>query len=364
MTMTLVDSPLLRMVQTTPTEYWNDSCAVDELAYAVERGATGGTSNPPIVLEVFRKEKTTWVPRVRELAAANPTWSEVELTWAIIEEMVVRGAGILAPVFQREGGRKGRLSVQVNPANFTDPARMVEQAVHLAGLAPNIQVKMPATAAGLVAIEEATARGVNINGTVSFTVPQALAIAEAVERGLDRRAQAGLDTASMTPICTIMIGRLDDWVKVLVERDDIALEPGAANWAGIAAFKRAYAIFRERGYRSRLLTAAYRHRLHWTEFVGGDVSLTLPHAWQVRFNKSGIEPVRRIDEPVDPAIIDELLARVPDFRRAYEPDGLAPEEFVGFGATARTLRGFIAAYHDLTATIRDVVLPNPDVRLG
>ena len=112
-------------------------------------------------------------------------------------------------------------------------------------------------------------------------------------------------------------------------------------------FKRAYGIYRERGYRTRLLAAAYRHRLHWTELVGGDIVMTMTHAWQARFNESGIDPVPRIDEPVDPAIIDELCARVPDFRRAYEPDGLAPAEFEGFGATARTLRSFIAGYHDL-----------------
>jgi transaldolase len=360
--MTTLDSPLLRMVQTTPTDYWNDSCAVEELAYAVERGATGATSNPSIVLEVMKKEKAHWVPRVRELAAANPAWTEVELTWAIIEEMAVRGAGILAPVFAREGGRKGRLSVQTNPANYPDAGRMTEQALRLAALAPNIQVKFPATAAGIVAIEEATARGVNINATVSFSVAQALAAAEAVERGLARRAAAGADVASMTPIVTIMIGRLDDWMKVLVERDDIALHPDAPNWAGIAAFKRAYGIFRERGYRSRMLVAAYRHRLHWTELVGGDIIHTFPHAWQVRFNASGIAPVPRMDEPVDPALLEDLLGRVPDFRRAYEPDGMTPAEFASYGASARTLRGFIKAYHDLTGAIRDIVLPDPDLR--
>ena len=293
MVMTALDSPLLRMTRETPTQYWNDSCAVDELAYAVERGATGATSNPSIVLDVMKKEKARWAPRTHELAAANPSWSEVELTWAIIEEMAVAGAAVLQPVFERAGGRNGRLSVQTNPANHRDPVRMVEQAVRFAGLAPNIQVKFPATAAGIAAMEEATFRGVNINATVSFTVPQALAAAEAVERGLERRAAAGGDVSSMTPIVTIMVGRLDDWMKVLVERDDIALHPDAASWAGIAAFKRAYGIFRERGYRSRMLVAAYRHRLHWTEFVGGDVSLTLPHPWQVRFNGSGIAPASR-----------------------------------------------------------------------
>ena len=362
MTMTPLDSPLLQMTRATPTQYWNDSCAVDELAYAVERGATGATSNPSIVLDVMKKEKAHWVPRVHELAAANPAWSEVELTWAIVEEMATRGAGILQPVFDRAGGRHGRLSVQTNPANHRDPARMVEQARRFAGLAPNMQVKFPATAAGIAAIEEATFHGVNINGTVSFTVPQAIAIAEAVERGLDRRAAGGHDVTSMTPIATIMIGRLDDWMKVLVERDGLAVHPDAPNWAGVAAFKRAYGLFRERGYRSRLLVAAYRHRLHWTELVGGDVSMTIPYPWQVRFNASGIVARPRMDEPVDPALVSELYERIPDFRRAYEPDGMTPDEFEAFGASARTLRTFVKSYHDLMGAIRDLVLPDPDIR--
>jgi len=316
------------------------------------------------VLDVMKKEKAHWVPRVRAMADANPTWTEVELTWAIIEEMAVRGAAVLQPVFDGTGGQKGRLSLQTNPANHRDPVRMVEQGVRFAGLAPNIQVKYPVTAAGLIAIEEATSRGVNINGTVSFTVPQALAVAEAVERGLDRYAAAGGDVAAMTPISTIMVGRLDDWMKVVVERDGLAVHPDAPNWAGIAAFKRAYGMFRERGYRSRLLAAAYRHRLHWTEFVGGEVSLTMPYPWQVRFNASGISPEPRMDVPVDPAMIDDLLERIPDFRRAYEPDGMTPDEFESFGASARTLRAFIKSYHDLQGAIRDIVLPDPDVRAG
>lgn len=358
----LIHCPMLATVSGRPTDYWNDSCAVEELEYAVARGATGATSNPSIVLEVLHKERAHWVERILQLLASAPTWTEVELTWAVVEEMAVRGAAVLEPVFVREGGRKGRLSIQTNPATYRDPGRMVEQGRHFSTLAPNIQVKFPATSAGIVAIEEATARGVAINATVSFTVAQAIAVAEAVERGLARMAAGGGDAASMTPVVTMMIGRLDDWMRVLVERDSIAIHPDALDWAGIAAFKRAYAIFRERGYRTRLLAAAYRHRLHWTELVGGDVILTMPHAWQVRFNESGIEPTDRMEVPVEPWIIDELDQRIPDFRRAYEPDGLSVAEFDGYGATVRTLRGFIKSYHDLMGAIRDISLPDPDIR--
>ena len=362
MTMTMVDSPLLRMVQSTPTDYWNDSCAIDELAYAIERGAVGATSNPSIVLEVLGKERAHWEPRILALASEQPSWTEVELTWAIVEEMAIRACRSLAPVFEREAGRAGRLSIQTNPANYPNAERMVDQGLRFASLAPNAQVKFPATSAGIGAIEEATYRGININATVCFSVPQSIAVAEAVERGLRRRETAGKDVSSLHPVCTMMIGRLDDWLRVLADRDDIAIDPTALNWAGIAAFKRTYGIYRERGYRTRLLAAAYRHRLHWTELVGGDIILTMTHQWQLRFNASGIEPRPRIDVPVDPAIVRELTDRIPDFGRAYEPEGMSPAEFDTFGATVRTLRGFVKSYHDLQAAIRDIVLPDPEVR--
>ena len=54
------------------------------------------------------------------------------------------------------------------------------------------------------------------------------------------------------------------------------------------------------------------------------------------------------------------MAKLPDFRRAYEPDGLSVEEFDGYGATVRTLRSFISSYHDLVAVVRDFMLPSPD----
>jgi transaldolase len=355
------DTPLARMTRTTPTEYWNDSCAIAELEYAIANGAVGATSNPTIVLEVLKKEWATWQPRLLEIRSEHPDWSGDEITWELIEEMAAAGARLLEPIFVREGGRKGRLSIQTNPTWFASSRKMLAQGVRFDGLAPNMQVKFPATRGGLEALEEATERGVSINATVSFTLPQALAVAEAVERGLRRREAAGHDVASMSPVCTLMMGRLDDWMKAMCERDDLLVDPGALNWAGIAVIKKAAPIFRARGYRTRLLAAAYRHRLHWSELIGGDITLTMTSQWQKRFNASSIEVQPRFDEPVDPEILDELSG-VPDFRRAFDEDGLAVEEFDTYGATVRTLRAFVGSYDELLRTVDDILLPNPDVR--
>ena len=335
--------PLQRTVTEFPTQYWNDSCNEAELSYAIENGAVGATTNPTIVGTVMQQEYEQWAPRVREIAAEHPTWTDQQVTWQIIEEMAIRGWKMLEPIWHESHGQKGRLSIQIDPTLNRSPARMLEQARHFDTLAPNVQIKFPATAAGVEAIEQATYEGININATVSFTVPQALAVGEAVDRALKRREADGHDTSWMSPVCTIMIGRTDDWVKASAKRDGITLDPDVADWAGIAAFKRAAAIFQERGYRARLLAAAYRHHRHWSELIGGDISMTIPFAWQKLFNASTIEVRDRWSDPVPERAVAQLQALSPEFVKAYEPDGLTITEFDSYGGTMRTLRAFIAS---------------------
>ena len=355
----LLTCPLQRTAADYGTDFWNDSCSMAELSDAISYGATGATTNPTIVGEVLQKEFGIWKARILELIAAMPSASQEDIAWTVIEEMATNAARLLLPVFERENGKKGRLSIQTNPANYRSCDRMIEQAIHFHTLAPNIQVKLPATRAGILAVEEATYRGININATVSFTVPQAIAVAEAVERGLKRRSAEGGDTDSLHPVCTIMAGRLDDWLKVVADKENIIVDPQCLEWAGVAVTKKAYGLYQERGYKTRLLVAAYRNHMHWSEFIGGDIMMTIPHKWQQRFNHSDVAVIPRMDIPVRPEILQTLSDHFVDFRRAYDADGMSPEEFDSFGATVRTLRAFIQSYVDLTSRIRDVMLPNP-----
>jgi transaldolase len=358
----LADSPLGRTISTTSTDIWNDSCAIDELEYAISFGAVGATANPTIVTDVWKTEPAYWRERVRTLARERPTATEIDLAWVVVEEMSTRGAKLLEPAFAAHGGRQGRLSMQTDPTLHRSPDRMVAQGLSFVALAPNIIVKFPATAAGIAAIEEATYRSVSVNTTVCFSVAQALAAGDAIEKGLRRREAEGLDVGSMGPVVTVMMGRIEDWLRVQVERDGIVADPAALPWSGVAVFKRAYGIFRERGYRARLLGAAIRHHLHWSELIGGDVVITMPSSWQKRFNASDVEVTPRMDDPVDPAIVAELTAHFPDFIRAYEPDSLSTDAFDAYPPTARTLRAFIASYHELLHAVTDAMIPNPDVR--
>jgi transaldolase len=354
-------SPLHEMTQTTPTCLWNDSASIQELTYSIEHGAVGATCNPVIVLGILKKEMDFWKPRIRALIAEHPTASEEEIAWQLVREISIKGAALLKPIFDKQAGKNGRLSIQTDPRLFRDSKAIIEQAIDFSRLAPNMIVKIPATSAGIPAMEEATYHGISINATVCFTLPQCVAVAEAVERGLQRREREGKEVANMGPVCTIMVGRLDDWLKVLIEKDNIAIDPGYLEWAGVAVFKKTHGLFRERGYRIRLLSAAFRNHMHWSEFIGGDVVISPPYSWQRRFNASDITVRPRIKEPVDPAIVQELSKRFLDFRRAYNEDGLMIQDFDTFAPTRRTLRQFVSACHDLDAVVRDFMIPNPDV---
>ena len=79
-----------------------------------------------------------------------------------------------------------------------------------------------------------------------------------MERGLKRREAEGLDNSELNPVCTIMVGRLDDWLRETADKKNISVDPCALHYAGIACMKKAYKVYKEKGYKTKLLSAAYR----------------------------------------------------------------------------------------------------------
>jgi transaldolase len=352
-----IESPFLTAARTTKTSLWNDSADPVELAQSISFGAVGATCNPVIALTAIKGNLKVWRPRLEEIARANPVATESQIGWLAVEQLSIEAARLLEPAFHRTGGRDGRLSIQTDPRLHRNANALVEQAVHFSQLAPNMIVKIPATKVGIAAIEEATFRGVSINVTVSFTVSQAVTAAEAIERGMKRRSAAKLEEKEFGSVVTIMGGRLDDWLKYRAAKDRVLIEPGYFDWAGVATLKKAHHIFVERGYRSRILSAAFRNSMQWSELVGGDLVVSPPFDWQLRINENAIVAENRIDIPVDAKIIETLYERLPDFKRAYDIDGLTIDEFDSFGPTLRTLRQFLEADAELDALVRDILVP-------
>ncbi|TQI68390.1 transaldolase family protein [Clostridium sp. KNHs216] len=337
------------------TDVWMDSCGEEELNYGLERGIVGATSNPIIVGAVIKEELPFWEKKIKELLVEMPDATEDDIAWSLIYEAGRERSRKLLPVFEKYKGKKGRLSIQVNAKYYRNADKMLEQAIFLNSLGRNMQVKMPASKAGIKAMEEATYHGVSINATVSFTVAQAVAVAEAVERGLERRRKENLPVEDMSPVCTIMIGRTDDWLKEYVKNENFVLDPECLEWAGVAVIKEAYRIYKERGYTTRLLSAANRNHYHWSQLIGGDLAMTVNYVWHKKINACNIEVKNRIDEPVNQRYLNELN-KLAEFHKSFDENGMKPEEFEKYGGFRNTLSTFLSGYDDLVRLVRSYMI--------
>ena len=180
------------VIENTGTEWWHDSADAAELDLGLARGAVGVTTNPVLVAAAVKKNPAAWRAAIdRAVDRKLPPEQKAE---ALMEIAVTDAARKLLPEFERSHGRTGFVCAQVNPARAGDRECMLPMAKRLHTWAPNIAVKLPATAAGLDVLEECVAEGITTTATVSFTVPQAVAIAERHRAGIRRARENGAST--------------------------------------------------------------------------------------------------------------------------------------------------------------------------
>jgi len=322
----------------TRTSWWHDSADPRELDLGLQRGCVGVTTNPFLSAIAVNANRQLWADRIREALDASDQ-PEVRAE-SLMRIAVTQAAQKLLPQFHDTEGRHGYVCAQVNPLRAGDRSAMLAMARRFHAWSPNIAVKLPATAAGLDVLEECVAEGITVAATVSFTVPQALAIARRHRAGLARAAANGRPSARCFAV--LMVGRLDDYLREVADDNCADVAPADIQQAGIAVAKRSYAIYQENRYEATLLIAALRGIHHMTELVGGELIMSIFPSWQPLLMSETLPREERIQRPVLHKVIERLV-RIPDFRRAYDPQGMEPGEFIGFGVTQRTLGQFADA---------------------
>ena len=333
--MTSENSYLKRLSPNTGTLWWHDSADPGELRRALAHGAVGVTTNPFLSALAVLQNRETWQPQIQEvLAAGLDPESKAERLMQIV---VCKAAAQLMPEFERTSGEHGYVCAQVNPHRAGDREAMLAMARRFCAWSPNITVKLPATAAGLDVLEECTAEGISTTATVSFTVPQALAIAERHRQGRERARARGIPARKCFAV--IMIGRLDDYLRELAQDQRAGVTEADLRQAGLAVTKRAYAIFTQQNYEATILVAALRGTYHLTELAGAKLIMSIAPAWQEPFFSPDVPCEKRIHHEVPEDVI-RRLSSMPEFVRAYEPDGMNPTEFLSYGVSQRTLGQF------------------------
>jgi transaldolase len=319
----------------TATNWWCDSGTPSEIDVALQHGAVGITTNPPLCAAAISQKPEEWREQIETiLQSAQDAPSKTE---ALIRLVVTQGARKLDALFARSSGTLGYICAQVDPAQAGTREEMLDMGRRFAAWAPNISVKVPVTSAGLDVLEELAAEGIAVTGTVSFSVSQMLAVAEAHARGA-RRARANGKTPGPCN-AVLMIGRLDDYLMEVAADNRAKASPADIQKAGLAVAKRAYSLFKERGYAAKILVAALRGTYHATELAGADMILSIHPKYQRMLIDQDVLKQEKYAVPIEPHIL-ERLSSMKEFVRAYEPDGLSPAEFIRFGVTQRTLAQF------------------------
>ncbi len=323
------------VIDNTKTVWWHDSAEPSELERGIQRGAIGATTNPFLSHLALSRNKGAWAKEIDNVLSeqVEPERRAEEL----MSVAITHAAHQFEPQFEKSSGRMGYVCAQVNPARAADRERMLSMARRFHAWARNIAVKLPATAAGLDVLEDCTAEGITATLTVSYTVPQVIAIAERHRQGIQRAKQNGVEPGKCFAV--IMIGRLDDYLRDMAHDCEANISESDIRQAGLAVSKRAYSIYKQRGYEAVLIVAALRGTYHMTELAGAEIIMSIAPPYQEMLLSEELPFEERIDRPI-PGDVIERLSTLPEFVRAYEPEGMQPKDFITYGVTQKTLAQF------------------------
>ncbi|MFC1636230.1 transaldolase family protein [Planctomycetota bacterium] len=322
-------------IEETKTVWWHDSAEPGELQLGIQRGAIGATTNPFLSYLALSRNKEAWAQEIDGVLSEDlEPERKAERLMGIA---ITHAAQQLQSEYEKSGGRMGYVCAQVNPLRAGDRDCMLAMARRFSRWAPNIAVKLPATAAGLDVLEDCTAEGITCTLTISYTVPQVIAIAERHRQGIQRAQQNGVEPGKCFPV--IMIGRLDDYLRDVAHDSQADISESDIRQAGLAVSKRAYSIYKQRGYEAMMIVAALRGTYHMTELAGAEIIMSIAPPYQEMLLSEELPHEERIDVEIAGDVIERLLT-LPEFVRAYEPDGMKPEDFITYGVTQKTLAQF------------------------
>ena len=342
------ESYFLRVRRQTPTKFWINNPSRNQVNLALEHSAAGCTCNPSY------SQKMVDAPEEKEhaLNLLDESIRETELDKYTAEvfqrKLVAPVAECFLPIFINSGGADGYVSIQADPIDDEDPEDILRQARDNRAVGQNICCKIPTTASGLEAMEALMEENTAINATEIFGVSQMIALCE-LHENVARRV-------NKRPVLYMshIAGIYDDYFKSYVEKEKIDISPDVLWQAGLAVARKVYQVMEERGYGAIFVWGGARGLHHFTEMVGGKVCLTIN--WEGTADKlieSDPPVVYRLFNPVPQKVIDELIEKLPDFRRGYLDDGLEIEEFDGFGPVQLFRSSFIKSWRRVLEIIKE-----------
>jgi transaldolase len=300
----------------TGTKVWLDGVEPDEIKKSRAGGITGATSNPTIIAKII--ERGHFDTRIGKLIEQG--LSDEQIAWELDDELVKSAQQAFLPVWERTNGNDGYVSFELDPLIEDEAAgldnsqrvrRYVELAKKWSAGHKNRMIKVPASAAGLEALEAIAASGVTINVTLMFTQRQYQVARDAIWRGAQRRQEGLQDFKS---VYSIFVSRVD----VYTDEHFSGLSPAAQGMVGIVNAKRIWRenqeFWKTKGLRlqQEIVFASTGVKKHgvppdkYVEALAGSDIQTNPAATNEAVEKSTKAYTRQIDQLPAPGIVSEI----------------------------------------------------------
>ncbi len=333
----------------TPTRFWVNNPTVEEARIAIEAGAVGATTNPAYVSKLLSSPADrAYVERTIQILA--PHISDNAVLASLLQRiMVSRLSDIFMPLWEASEGKRGYVTIQSNPHQEEDASFIISDGLENRKIGNNIMVKIPVTVPGIKAISSLVEMNIPTMATEIMGISQAVSIAEAYSR-------ASGATGNTPPFFfTHITGILDDHFKRVIKENNLDISDEAVKWAGLSIAKKQYRLVKERAYPGIMIGGGARKLEDFTELVGGDLHVTIN--WKGTADillKNDDEVLSKIDATVEEKLIDELNAKLPDYARAYDENGMTEEEYYDYGGVELFRSSFMKGWDAMVSLIADI----------
>jgi transaldolase len=336
----------------TPTRLWINNPSGPEMEQAIAAGAINCTTNPAYCSKLLDGEPAylrDLIDRVIQETRDHPlatTGDYCDAAAARVYQLASqRVMERFRPLFESSNGRIGYVTVQDDPRADEDADSVIRAARQNRTLGRNFMAKIPVIAAGLKAIEACVAEDIPICATEVFSIAQAISVCELYEQAVKK-------TGKRPPFyVTHITGIFDEYMGKVAQRDGIRIAPEVLAQAGCAVGRKEYRLLKERGYQTTLLGGGARGTRHFTEFVGGDIHITINWSTAQELIEVDGPVVNRMDVETPQAVIDELTEKFDDFRLAYDEGALPVEQYADYGPVQLFRNAFLKGWYLLLAEV-------------
>lgn len=337
-----------RIAKLTPTKFWINNVTRKEAELAIEAGAVGCTQNPSYTWKMLNHPEEKEYANQILLESMRESDNKDMIASTFQRKLITGIAKKFMHVYEKTNGEHGYVSIQGDPIHEHDPQVIIDEARLNRSISPNMMCKIPATEAGIQAMDVLIAENTPLNATEVMGMSQVVKLCE-----MYKSITAKTKTKPVMYL-SLITGIYDEWLQKELNSKGEKVSSDILYQAGMVIAKKVYKTMHDRSYELGFIGGGVRGLQHFTEMLGGNVCITMnwvEHASELI--KLDQPVISRLFNPVQEDVLSELL-KIPEFTQAYMENELTVEEFEEYGPVKYFWESFVSAWKNVLSTIESL----------